>query len=787
MPPRQWAALFAAVSMLALLKHCRSRPMRLFILPLVLGGALGMAHRLADPLPALLSEWRRHGFEAGVTPIRIEGRVIDAETLPERRVAYLLRMRRYDIPGASFRRIRGSIHVRLTAPAPDDPRTRCPRPGDIVEVSGRLGTPRRFRNPGAFDYASYLEARGIDLVGTVKSARLIRVVAAGGVSFIAWPARARRHVVGILDRAADGGEQRTVSMLSALLVGERDDLPADFEDRLIRAGIYHIVALSGLNVALLVGLASTLLRRLPLTPRSRRTLLVVCVLIYWVVARPSGSIARAALMVLASLCGSLCERRVAGLGAMASASTLILAVRPVWSRDAGFQLSFAATLGILLLVRVGAGSEAPVGSGSRASRARRLVRRLCLWLLASLALSGAAMLSTSLVTALHFQTVAPIALVANIFAVPISALLLMVALAVCVLEPLAHSIAGSLIVVARLLIEALDRLAGGMAAPAWCSFFVLPPAAWVVVLGQSVVVLAGLGAPRLRRASLLLLALTMAGTVVRGHSAQASGRLEVVPLDVGQGDAILLVFPGGPTMLVDAGGFTRSEFDVGAKVVAPALRKLGHLKLDILAITHAHRDHLGGAMSILRSFSPRSVWLGRMPGEGAALTLERQAARQGIPVLFPRRGVTIMMGGVRVEVLNPGAGVPARGPAINDDSLVLRLTFGNRRVLLTGDLESGLERILTDEGRDVGADLLKVGHHGSRTSTSAAFLERVRPGLAVISVGSANPWGHPDAEVLRRLQAAGVALYRTDRDGAVAFTTDGRSPWRASRLTKRED
>ena len=758
----------------------------MFILPLALGGALGMAHRLADPLPALLSEWRRHGFEAGVTPIRIEGRVVDAETLPERRVAYLLQMRRYVIPGASSRRLRRSIVVRLTAPAPYDPRARSPRPGDIVEVSARIGPPRRFRNPGAFDYASYLEARGIDLIGTVKSTRLIRVAGAGGASFFGWPARARRHVVRILDRAADGGEQRTVSMLAALLVGERDDLPADFEDRLIRAGIYHIVALSGLNVALLVGLASALLRRLPMRPRARRSLLVLCVLIYWVLARPSGSIARAALMVLVCLCGSLCERRVAGLGAVASASTLILAVRPAWSRDAGFQLSFAATLGILLLARVGAGAEAPVLHGIPEGRARRLVRRARVGLLASLAVSGAAMLSTSLVTALHFQTVAPIALVANIFAVPISALLLIVALAVCALEPLAHPIAGSLIVVARLLIEALDRLAGAMAAPAWCSFFVLPPAAWVVVLGQGAVVFAGLGAPRLRRASLLLLALAIAGTVVRGHSPPAPGRLEVVPLDVGQGDAILVVFPGGPTMLVDAGGFARSEFDVGAKVVAPALRALGHLKLDILAITHAHRDHLGGAMSILGSFSPRAVWLGRMPDEGAALTLERQAARQGVPVLFPRRGVTITMGGVRVEVLNPGAGVPAKGPAINDDSLVLRLTFGNRRVLLTGDLESGLERILTEEGRDLGADLLKIAHHGSRTSTSAAFLERVRPDLAVISVGSANPWGHPDAEVMRRLQAAGVALYRTDRDGTVAFTTDGRSPWRASRLAEQE-
>src|SRR5262245_4979030 len=257
--------------MLALLPRARSRPTRSFILPVALGAALGAAHRLADPLPVLLSEWRRHGFEEGVTPIRIEGRVVDVETLPERRVAYLLRMRRYVVPGGtSFARPGRSIHMRLTAPAPDDPRASCPRPGDVVEVSARIGTPRRFRNPGAFDYASYLKARGVDLVGTVKSARLIRVVGEEGGSVTAWPARVRRHIVGLLDRAAEGGEGRTVSMLAALLVGERDDLPADFEDRLIRAGIYHIVALSGLNVGLMAGLVSMWLRLLPMGPRTRR-------------------------------------------------------------------------------------------------------------------------------------------------------------------------------------------------------------------------------------------------------------------------------------------------------------------------------------------------------------------------------------------------------------------------------------------------------------------------------------------------------------------------------------
>src|SRR5256712_6154195 len=231
-------------------------------------------------------------------------------------------------------------------------------------------------------------------------------------------------------------------------------------------------------------------------------------------------------------------------------------------------------------------------------------------------------------------------------------------------------------------------------------------------------------------------------------------------------------------MLIDAGGFARTQFDIGSKVVAPALRSLGLLRIDILAIAHAHRDHLGGAAAIVRSFSPGAVWLGRMPLDDPAVqAIERVAKEGGGAVVFPRRGARIVLGGARVDVLNPGRGVDGTGPATNDDSLVLRVSFGGHGVLLTGDLEAALETILLGERRELGADLLKVGHHGSRTSTTGPFLRAVGPKLGVISVGATNPWGHPDAEVLGRLRDAGVEVYRTDRDGAIRFTTDGVSVW----------
>jgi len=781
--PLPWPAVLAPVAVLSVIPSFRR--VRFFLLPFLLGAAAGVGHRLADPLPEMLRVWTEHGFRPGVTPIEIVGRLLDADDLSDGRLSLTVRAATFEIPGRLpfLCRPARPILVRITTPAPGPADPRFPRSGDLVRISARLGPPRTFRNPGAFDYSSYLRARAIDLVGTTKSPRLLQVLGGNRDEVAALPSMARDSIVSTLSRAAQDGDDRTVPFLAALLIGERDDLSPEFQDRLIRAGVYHIVALSGFNVALILGLAAIALRLLPLSPRTRRVLLALCVLLYWGAVRASGSIARAALMSLLSLGGAVQGRRVRGRDAIGTASVLIIGWNPAWIFDPGFQLSVAATLGLLLLVAPGSAGAGNVRPPGGRGRLRVGMSASIGWIVASLKVSAAALLSTALVSARHFQTLTPIAVLANLFAVPLAALLLVVGLLVCAIEPLCHPAAIELMNVARSLVFLLERTTSIVSAPAWCSFFVLPPPVWLVLMGQAAIAVAGHGGGWIRRAAWLFLAVAIALTALAGRAPASNGRLEVVALDVGQGDAILVRFPEGPTMLIDAGGFARSQFDVGSKVVAPALRSLGLLRIDILAITHAHRDHLGGAAAIVRSFSPGAVWFGRMPLDDPAVqAIERVAKEGGGAVVFPRRGARIVLGGARVDVLNPGRGVDGTGPATNDDSLVLRVSFGGHGVLLTGDLEATLETILLGERRELGADLLKVGHHGSRTSTTGPFLRAVGPRLGVISVGATNPWGHPDAEVLGRLQEAGVEVYRTDRDGAVRFTTDGSSDWLVERL-----
>jgi competence protein ComEC len=249
--------------------------------------------------------------------------------------------------------------------------------------------------------------------------------------------------------------------------------------------------------------------------------------------------------------------------------------------------------------------------------------------------------------------------------------------------------------------------------------------------------------------------------------------MEMTVIDVGQGDSILLVSPTGRTLLVDAGGlpqWVHSDLDIGEDVVSPYLWSRAITHLDAIAITHSHADHMGGAAAILANFRPLELWLSD-PSDLQMKTLLRQAESLGVRVVRHQAGDSFDFGGAEVRVLAPGAlDTLSRR---NDESLVLKVSYGKTAALLEGDAEKKSEEQIAGESPE--ADLLKVGHHGSATSTTPLFLDHVHPRFAVISVGARNTYGHPRAEVLARLGAAHIQTYRTDLNGAVTFYMDGKS------------
>jgi competence protein ComEC len=263
------------------------------------------------------------------------------------------------------------------------------------------------------------------------------------------------------------------------------------------------------------------------------------------------------------------------------------------------------------------------------------------------------------------------------------------------------------------------------------------------------------------------------------------GKLEVSVLDVGQGDSIFVVSPGGRTLLIDGGGAfggfpgreqNNNGVDPGEEAVSPYLWSRGFRKLDVVALTHADQDHLGGLTAILEDFPVGTLWIGREVSSPALAHLEEISKSKGIQIMHELQGKAFSWDGVEGVFLWPETAAEERLAAPkNDDSLVLQLRYRNRAVLLTGDAEKQAEREILAENpaEALHADVLKIGHHGSKNSTSPEFLAAVGPQVGIISAGEFNPYGHPNSELMDRLANAGVRILRTDHDGAIHVLTDG--------------
>jgi competence protein ComEC len=378
---------------------------------------------------------------------------------------------------------------------------------------------------------------------------------------------------------------------------------------------------------------------------------------------------------------------------------------------------------------------------------------------------------------------------ANIAAVPLTGVIVPAGFLALASSFVWHPLGHFLVRITSVLVSILSAVMHWCARFPHASYRIPGPPLWLVtIFFATLLALAfAVRAKQLRWSALLASVLTAFALVIGVcpfPPQLTRGQLEISVLDVGQGDSVFVAFPGGHTMLVDGGGIAgvapgkgaRSSFDIGEEVVSPYLWSRGLQTIDVVALTHAHQDHLGGLRAVLDNFHVGALWISREASSPALETLETVARGRGIPVIHHHDGETFGWDGVKGEVLWPPAEYPGNPKeAKNNDSLVLRLQFGGEAFLLPGDIERQAEHALSMREESLHSDFLKVAHHGSKTSTTQEFLERTEPRVGIISVGESNPYGHPHPDVLARLEASGAHVLRTDRDGAITIVSDGKT------------
>ena len=639
------------------------------------------------------------------------------------------------------------------------------RYGTTLTVRAEINRPKPATNPGGFNYQRYLASIGISGTVNIMNTSDVKITGKGsGFIIKKLGYKIKNTVLGIVGHCL---AKNQAGLLAGMIIGYKDGLDQNAFEAFSRAGLTHIMVASGMNVAFIILPLSFLFRKLRLT-RNVTNIIIICILVLFIfVTGFSASVVRAVIMGIIILSGQMIMRETDIYTSISTAVLSLLLYNPFMIFDIGFQLSFAATLSLVMLY-----------PSIKATVSFKYIPEI---FSDTLAATLAAQLGVIPISIYYFNSLSLISVISNLLVVPTVQIITIIGFVMVFsglvninLAVLIGYINNSILSFVLFVTEISSKLP-------YASIKVPTPSILMVCIYYIIVlyffkgrrVLSNfISQKRLALAVIIILLLNLT------CSRLLPKPIEITFLDVGQGDGAFIRTAHGTKVLIDGGGKesdSKSSFDVGKSVMVPYILDQGTKKIDIVIASHGHADHTEGLEAVLKEFKIGLLILPDTDGQGFD-RISSICSEKGIRIVKCSRGNIIKLDNdTKFEVLSPleFSKDSLSQQSLNNSSLVLKLIYKNINVLFTGDSEIPVEDRLLETGTDISVDLVKIAHHGSNTSSGDAFINRVNPRYAVISVGEHNHFGHPSQVIIDRMAERNIKLFRTDLCGAVIAKSYG--------------
>lgn len=646
--------------------------------------------------------------------------------------------------------------------------------GDKIIVKGNFEEASTARNEGGFNYKQYLKTKKIYGIVTVDK-KDVKVVNKNNANIIELLAnKVRNSMKGKIEQNLSDA---TSGLLSGMLIGDKSNLPKEIQEDFRNSSLSHILAISGMHVAYVMLGITFLISKMKFSKKMSKMITIVILLFFIILTGKTASVERACFMSVYAILASLLHKRANVLASISISILIILIINPYSILDIGLQLSYGGTLGIVLIYPILKKCKKSKKEKAKENKFQKLIQKIKEKILDIIRITVSANLVIFPIILYQYNTMSFTFVISNLLISSIIGIIIILGFMSVFASYIFMPLAKVMFFLTQILLNILAQTAHLCAKLPFSKVYFPTPKIYVILiyyLFLIYIILAKRNIISVKKISKKIFIIFIIIVIILNLIVKVIPKEFTISfIDVGQGDSMLISTPKEKRILVDGGGTRDSEnFDVGRQTLIPYLLNKGITKLDYIVISHFDSDHATGVAQILGKIDVSSIILTRQLEENDIYRHILSIAKEKkIKLIYVKEGDVLKIGGIKISIIHPENKLMINNP-MNNNSIVCKVEYNSFSMLLTGDIEMEAEELILRKNINLKADVLKVAHHGSKTSTTGEFLKAINPKVALIGVGKNNNFGHPSNEVIQRLKENGTRIYRTDENGEISITVN---------------